>query len=87
MANDFADRQLALDSPAQSGYAVSPSDTTDFDNAFRALYVGGAGDVEVVTVKGDVLLFKSVPAGTFLPVSGIRVNDTNTDATFMLGLY
>ena len=40
------------------------------------LYVGGAGDVKVMTASGDVVEFQNVPAGTFMPVQVLRVYAT-----------
>lgn len=37
------------------------------------LYVGGAGDVHVITAGGDEVTFKGVPAGTFIPVQVTKV--------------
>jgi hypothetical protein len=77
-----------------SGLMVTPSDTVDgpFPAAgtpfglFEGIYVGGAGDVEVVQPNGVAVVFKSVPAGTVLPVKGRRINSALTTATG-LGAY
>ncbi len=37
------------------------------------LWIGGNGDVTVETFDGDIGTFKSVPAGTHLPVQVIKV--------------
>lgn len=76
---------------ACSTAAVTKSDTVDFTPKNgeypRALYVGGAGDVAVVTPDGVVNTFSAVPAGTTLAVQCKRVNSTNTTATLILALY
>lgn len=72
---------------ATKGFSVTPSDSVNFTSDARALYIGGAGNVSVVTIEGDVLVFGNVPAGTVLPVAARRVNSTNTSATSILGLY
>lgn len=66
--------------------AVTPSDTVDLPVVPCALYVGGAGNV--VAVKGDntTVTFTGVPAGTVLPISCRRVNNTNTTATAIVAL-
>ena len=51
------------------------------------LYVGGAGDVQVITVGGDNVTFASVNAGTFLPVLVKQVVAAGTDATDILALW
>ena len=62
---------------AASGGAVTPSDSTVL--SFKALWVGGAGDVSVdFTEGGTAVVFTGVPAGTMLPVTGTRVNAATT---------
>lgn len=87
MGDNFSSAQPGLESPADDGLAVTPSDSVDLATDGRALYVGGTGDVALVTPKGTVLTFVGVPAGTILPVRVRRVNSTNTDATSMIALW
>lgn len=75
------------DVPAVDFAAVTPSDATDQTQQFRALYIGGAGNVAIVSATGAVVTFVGLAAGTILPVSGIRVNSTNTTATSIVALY
>lgn len=56
------------------------------------LYVGrgdsGAyGDVRVLTVGGDDVIFSNVQQGTFLPVQVMRVFITDTTASDILALW
>jgi hypothetical protein len=51
------------------------------------IYVGGAGDLAVVTDGGDEVTFSAVPAGSFLPVHIKQVKLTGTDATAILALW
>jgi hypothetical protein len=51
------------------------------------LYVGGAGNVQVITVGGDNVIFSGVNAGTFLPVLVKQVVSTSTTATLILALW
>lgn len=68
-----------------SALAVTPSDSSA--QSFSSLYVGGAGDVAVL-MNGDSspVTFKSVPAGTFIPLCVQKVMATGTTATNILGL-
>jgi hypothetical protein len=72
------------DLPAQDAQVIVPSDTVG-QGPFRALYVGVAGDVTLVTLGGNTVLFKAVPVGV-LPVGFRRVNASATAATNMVGL-
>lgn len=71
---------------AYDAFAVTPSDTLNFTNLAKALYVGGAGDVALVTSAGGAATFVGVPAGTVLPVKASRVNATGTTAANIIGL-
>jgi hypothetical protein len=65
--------------------AVTPSDTTFVD--FHGLYVGGTGDVSIVTGANNTVVLKTVPAGAYLPhLRVIKVNSTGTTATNIVGL-
>lgn len=70
--------------------AVTPtlSDTVnDPLGPFAGIYVGSnAGDVKVTTVRGQAVVFKSVPVGTFLRIQTLRVWSTGTTSTNLLGL-
>lgn len=68
---------------ATSSGAVTKSDSTVLQ--FRAIYVGGAGDVAIKhTEGGAAVTYVGVPAGSILPVSGVRVMSTGTTATNMV---
>lgn len=69
------------------GVAIVPADAgTQAGGPFRALYVGGAGNVTLVGLDGSVVLFNNVPAGFTLNVGFTRVNATGTVATLMTGI-
>jgi len=75
--------------------AVTPSDTLNIPSLASAttvnngcvLYIGGAGDLRVLTAGGDDVTFTGVLAGTFLPVQVVRVFSTNTTAANLLALW
>ena len=79
--------------PGSGAFVIVPG-TSEFGNHTRGIYVGGAGDIVVVTVKDQEVFFSSVPAGTILPIRCKKVLATGTDspastttATLMVGLY
>jgi len=72
--------------PGTDAFTITPSDTTSFTTNARSIYVGGAGDVTIVTPVGTVVTFKAVPVGSILPVQARRVNTTATTATNLVGL-
>lgn len=69
----------------QGGIAITPNDTVA-QGTFRALYVGGVGDVTLVGLDGNTVLFQSVPVGTTLNVGCTIIKATGTTATKMVGI-
>lgn len=70
--------------------ATTPSDAvevtasdTDFVDLV-GLYVGGAGDVAVVTSHGTTTTFAGVPAGSIIPLRIVQVKAATT-ATDIVG--
>jgi hypothetical protein len=73
--------------------AVTPSNTVNIpaitggSNNGCVLYVGGPGNLKVLTVGGDEVTFTAVPVGTFVPVQVLRVFATGTTATNIVALW
>jgi hypothetical protein len=74
-------------SPASDGAAVTPSDTVLLAVPSKRLYVGGAGNIALVTVRGTSLTYIGVLAGTYLWVRAQQVKATGTTATNILAEY
>lgn len=77
---------VQLSDPANEAAPITPG--TPLDDTARAMYVGGAGDI---SMKGEddasFVLWKNVPAGSFLPFRVKEVRANGTTATNMLALY
>jgi hypothetical protein len=86
IANRFANNTGNISDPGWDAFAVTPSNSTDFLTAARALYIGSVGDVTVVTANGSTVTFVAVPTGTILPIRCTRVNSTGTGATSIVGI-
>jgi hypothetical protein len=69
---------------AADAFAITPSDTAP--NVTRGVYVGGAGNVTVVTLAGSTVTFTAVPVGTVVPIQTKLVKATLTTATLLVGL-
>ena len=83
----FGDTSGILDAPATKAFAITPSDSTKFDETVRAIYVGVGGDVVVVVKDGEAAItFKNAQTGSILPIRCVRVNSTSTTATNLVGL-
>ena len=74
-------------SPALHAGAVTPSDSAQLAFASKRLWVGGAGNVTLVTVGGETVEYASVPAGTYLNVRAVQVKATGTTATNIVAEY
>ena len=81
MTDRYANSSDDLLSPASHAAAVTPSDTVPLPNASKRLWVGGAGNVTLVTVGGDTVTYTAVPAGTYLAVRAAQVKAAGTTAT------
>jgi hypothetical protein len=66
-------------------YNMSPQ--TGMGNPGCFLYVGGTGNVSVITIGGDQVTFNGVPAGTTLPIQVRRLRSTGTTATLVNALW
>lgn len=87
MATDnYATLQPGLSSPAIDGFAVTPNDSTDLTQVSRALYIGTAGNVALITAKGTTLTFVGLQAGQTLSVRAARVLSTGTTAGSIIAL-
>lgn len=73
--------------PARYAAAITPHASNPVPGGHaRSVYVGGAGDITVVTGGGDTVTFKAVPAGAILPVYVTHVRVTGTTATNLIAL-
>ena len=73
--------------PFNSGFAITKSDTVNFDNVTRGIFVGGAGNMSVLFADGVAATLIGCLAGHVYHVRAVRVNSTDTTATNMVGLY
>lgn len=85
--DNFATFASGLDAPCSHAAAVTPDDNTDLSYTTRALFVGGAGNVNLVTAGGETVTFTGVTAGSVLPVRVARVKSTSTTATSIVALW
>lgn len=68
--------------------AVAPVLDVDIVPTYcRALWVGGAGNLAVITSVGETVTFVGVQAGTLIPMRVKRVLTAGTTATSLLALY
>lgn len=65
-------------------------DISTTDHSFlepSVIYVGVTGHVKVDLSKGGTVIYNNVPAGTFIPVTVLKVYKTGTTASSMIRNY
>lgn len=72
---------------ADHALAVVPSDTVNLSAPCLGIYVGGAGNVSIVTLDGNTVVFTAPPVGSVIPCRASRVNATLTTATLLVALW
>ena len=87
MADLFNKHMSGLESPAADAAAITPNDSTDLAITTRGIYVGGAGDISVITKDGTTLTLVGALAGTVIPIRVARVRATSTTATNLVALF
>ena len=86
MATDlFENFPLAFTMPYNDGFAITKSDTDELVQVTRGIYVGGAGNISLVTERGNTIVLKGALAGTILNVRAVKVLAATT-ATDLVGL-
>jgi hypothetical protein len=81
--------RAAVITPSNTKNIVPPWVNVDEDSLPEVgclLYIGGTGNVRVLTTGNDDVTFTAVAAG-FFPVQVVRVFATGTTATNIIGLW
>lgn len=72
--------------PATDGVTITPADATDLSTSkIKAIWVGVAGTVIVVGLRGTNVLTFTAPAGSIIPIMPKTVKTAST-ATGLVGL-
>jgi hypothetical protein len=73
--------------PAIAGFTIGPSDAQYLPYVTRALYVGNAGNIAVLMFDGSIIVFTNAVAGTILPIRVVKIFNTGTTASNLVGLF
>jgi len=85
-ADLFQYNRPGLASPYTHAAAVTPHDTNELAYITRALYVGTAGALKVVTADGDTVTFGNVAVGE-LRIRVKQVFSTGTVASNIVSMW
>lgn len=83
----FKNTSESRSDPADDAFAITPHDTNELVQMTRSIYVGGSGNIALVTANNSTVTFVDVLAGSILPVRVKLVKSTGTTATNLVGLY
>ena len=72
--------ELSMQGPITHAKNAIASDTIDMPFDSRAIYVGTAGDVKLITPAGSNITLKNLVAGIWHPIEVRRVFSTGTTA-------
>lgn len=75
-----------VDTIKNDAVTVTKSDATVYTPPLRGIWVGGVGDLTVVTQDGSTVTFSAVAAGTLIPIAATKVMSTGTTASNITGL-
>lgn len=76
----WANASGGITGPITDVLAATPHDTTEEVREARALYIGVAGNVSILTEKGQSVILSALAAGMWHPIRVRRVNITGTGA-------
>ena len=82
----FAHSAYQIPTPATTGTENTyPANTVDDSQVIvsrgACIYVGVEGNVKVTMESGEIILFKGVTAGSFLPILALKIHGANVGGT------
>jgi hypothetical protein len=83
-AGSYAAGRATLHGPLTNIVTVTPHDTNELAFVTRALYIGGAGNVRLVTPEGDDVTLTALAVGVWHPIRCKIVKVSTTTATLIL---
>lgn len=75
-----------MEHPYTRAVALTLHDSNVLTAPHQALFIGGAGNLKVTLVSGDVVTFNGLAAGSILPVQVKLAWSTGSTATGVLAL-
>ncbi len=77
----------SLISPARKAFAILPNDTSDFEIATKAVYIGSGGDLTFQAIGDDAdVTMRNIASGSVIAIRMRAIRATGTTATDIVGL-
>ena len=76
-----------LETPPDHAFSITPHDSNELAYVTRGIWIGGDGDLVVITKHDETVTFANAVAGTIVPIRAKIVKATGTSATSLVGLY
>lgn len=73
------------DISADDAFTATPADGVVLQNC-TGVYVGGTGNLTVVTYSGNTVVFTALPVGSVIRLKIAQIKATGTTATLLVGL-
>lgn len=86
MTDLYKNHAPGMSDPILSASSIIPDDGADLPTSTRAIYVGGAGNLRVTLVSGDIVTFENMGQG-WHPLRVERVWSTGTSASAIVGCH
>lgn len=87
LAKDANNVSVPSYGPATDSVAITKSDVTDLSGLkIKGIWVGVAGDVAIIGLRGTVSVVFTAPAGSIIPIMPSKVMSTGTTASGLVGL-
>jgi hypothetical protein len=83
-ANSHAQIKVKKDN-YRGAVVITPNDNANLTDPVSAIYVGGSGNIRLVTLAGDQVVVSSTPIG-ILEIGATKIFSTSTTATGLIGL-
>lgn len=85
--DEFKNISAGVTFPISNGASVTPNDSDELEYVTRAIWIGGAGNLSVVTANGDTIVLKGVVAGSLIPIRVVKVLASETTASDIVALW
>jgi hypothetical protein len=86
MADPFAQFSDSPSAPSSDAFPLVPHDTSPLASVTKAIYVGTGGHIVLRAVRSATdVIYRNVPAGSYLTIRATHVRATGTTAGDLVG--